>query len=220
MFRLLRERLGAKQRGGLVYDASAEATRPMRTEVEGISLESFRNAWQLDREGQAALRYIVSWYNALDARERENAPDMKTLLAIAGRLPKTRDDLGRIKGVSRWFANERGNQFLAQLARATAAADDASFVPIDPPPYATFDEIRADGWLAQLRAQICIELELAPELAFPSRLVKKMRALVLETGDPARASEALDGWRQQLLGERVAQLGAALAGTELARTRA
>jgi ribonuclease D len=214
MHRLLRERLAEKNRGELVYEASAEATRPVRSEIEGISLDSFRNAWQLDREGQAALRHIVTWYNALDVRERENAPEMKTLLAIAARLPRTRDDLGRIKGVSRWFANERGHRFVEDLVTATASADDASFVPIDPPPYATFEEIRVDGWLARLRAEICIELEVAPELAFPGRVLKKMRQLVLETGDLRLAVGALDGWRKQLLGDRLAQLGAKLAGTE------
>lgn len=224
MHRLLRERLVAKNRGEIVYAASAEATRPVQSEIEGISLDSFRNAWQLDHRGQAALRHIVSWYNGLDVRERENAPEMKTLLAIAGRLPQTRDDLGRIKGVSRWFVNERGNRFLAELMKATANADDASFVPIDPPPYATFEEIRLDGWLSQLRAQICIELEIAPELAFPGRILKKMRNQVLESGDPERAVEALEGWRKQLIGpvfERawkgLAQAGTTPSGTAIAK---
>lgn len=200
MHRLLQARLAEKKRGDVVYDASAEATKPMRSEIEPISLDSFRNAWQLDPQGQAALRWIVSWYNGLSTRERESAPEMKTLLAIAGRLPQTREDLGRIKGVSRWFANEQGNRFVGELMRATASADDGSFVPIDPPPYATFEEIRLDGWLSQMRSEISIELEIAPELAFPSRILKKMRNLAVETRDRTRAGEALEGWRKELLG--------------------
>ena len=187
------------------YFATSSRTAPLAATTRPISLDSFRNAWQLDREGQAALRFIVKWHNELSPKERENAPDMKTLLAIAGRLPQTREDLARIKGVSRWFANEHGKRFVGELMRATATADDASFVPIDPPPYATFEEIRLDGWLAQMRSELSIELEIAPELAFPSRLLKRMRALAVETGDPTRAGEALEGWRKELLGPAFAQ---------------
>jgi ribonuclease D len=195
----LKARLEEKKRAEIVYPASLELARPTRAEAEPLSLDSFRNAWQLDRQGQAALRYIVEWYNALAPDVRATAPDVKTLLSIANRLPETREDLARIKGVPRRFANEEGNRFTGALMRATATADDASFVPIDPPPYATFEEIRIDGFLAQARAAISIQLEIAPELAFPSRILKRMRAAILEAGDDLKALDALDGWRAELL---------------------
>ena len=81
--------------------------------------------------------------------------------------------------------------------RATAVADAADFREIEPPPYATFQEIRLDAWLARMRAELSTSLSLAPELAFPARLIKRLRrALVADDIDGA-ASE-LTGFRAEL----------------------
>ncbi len=197
----LRRRLEERDRSEIVFEASCELTSPTRSEPDALSLDSFRNAWQLDRDSQAALRFLVDWYNGLSPSQRGSAPEAKTLLAIASRLPETRDDLGRIKGVPRRWVNEKGDWFTGELMRATATADANSFVPIDPPPYATFEEIRWDAWLTTARAEICIELELAPELAFPGRVLKRMRSLIGAAGDRSAALGALEGWRAELLAE-------------------
>jgi len=201
LHRALVERLASLGREHLIHAASTEALRTPREAPESLSLDSFRNAWQLDVHSQAALRWLVSWYNGLGAAERASAPEVKTLLAIANRLPRNIDDLARIKGVSRRFVSSFGRTLVGEIVHAAATADAADFVPIDPPPYATFDAIRLDGWLALARAEISAELELAPELAFPSRVLKKLRQHILETGDRVAAAAALDDWRHELLAE-------------------
>ena len=192
------EKLG---RAGIVREASAESEWPPVEQASKLSLDSFRNAWQLDPHSQAALRFIIDWYNGLSASERARAPEQKTLLAIASRLPESGADLGRIKGVPRRFAAEQGNRFAGRRMRATAQADANDFVPIDPPPYATFDEILLDGWLADLRARLCARIGVAPELALPNRVLRRMRDSILEAGNRAAAPSALDGWRSALLAE-------------------
>jgi ribonuclease D len=167
LHRALRERLAARGRDELVFDASREATWPVRDEPEPLSVEDFRNAWQLDVHSQAALCFLVSWHNASSARERAQAPDPKTLLAIASRLPENATELGRIKGVNRRFAAERGEQLVLGMWRATAGADASEFVPIDPPPYATRDDVRLDGWLSLARAEISADLEAHPSWRSP-----------------------------------------------------
>jgi ribonuclease D len=199
--RELSARLDALDRRDAVLSATAELLWPPVDPPLAISLESFRNAWQLDRHGQAALRFIVDWYNALDARTRLTAPEPKTLLAIAARLPQSAAELGRIKGVPRRFAAEAGERFVAELLRATAEADAADFVEIAPAPYATYDEVRLDGWLAYARAEVSAELGMAPELAFPGRVVRRMKSAIERSGQPVSGAEALTGWRQALLAE-------------------
>jgi ribonuclease D len=198
LYAFLAERVSALGRAELVPLASAETvfTEPKLPTV--LSLESFRNAWQLDHRGQAALRYLIDWFNALPEREREQAPENKTLLSLAGRLPTTLADLQRIKGVPRGWSRELGLELVDGLTRAANAADGAGFVPIDPPAYATKRELRVDGWLAAARAELCVRLEVAPELALPSRLVKVLRAHALAHG-AADLGQALDGWRKTLL---------------------
>lgn len=198
---VLLERLRRHGREHLVPEVTRElllapAEPPLR-----LSLESFRHAWQLERPSQAALRYLIDWYNDLSEAEKDRAPEPKVLLSIATRLPETPDDLARIKGIPRRWVGEQGASFLSALLRATAAADAGDFVEIEPPPYATIAELRLDGWLAHARAEICAELELAPELAFPNRVLRQMRQLIAASGDYASAVQALAGWREQLLAE-------------------
>jgi ribonuclease D len=201
IFRELEARAQSVGRSEALRLASAEILWPSSEAAAQLSLESFRNAWQLDRHGQAALRFLVSWYNGLDARGRASAPEPKTLLSIAGRLPETAAELSRIKGVPKRFSAEQGERFAGQLVRATAVANAADFVPIDPPPYATFDEIRIDGWLAHARAEVAADVGIAPELAFPGRVLRRMKSAIERSGQRVAGAEALDGWRGELLSE-------------------
>ena len=192
----------AKQLGRfeLVSAASTEAVWVEPKEVPLLTLDSFRNAWQLDHRGQAALRYLIDWLNELPPREREYAPENKTLLAIAGRLPHSLDDLQRIKGVPRGWSRELAQNLVSGLTRAAQAADGTGFVPIDPPPYATVRELRIDGWLAAARAEVCARLEVAPEIAMPARLIKVLRNQALAQG-LKEVPAVLEGWRKALLSE-------------------
>jgi ribonuclease D len=141
---------------------------------------------------------LIDWFNALPEREREQAPENKTLLSLAGRLPTSLADLQRIKGVPRGWSRELGLELVNGLTRAAAAADGTGFVPIDPPAYATKRDLRVDGWLGAARAEMCVTLEVAPELVLPSRIVKVLRARALSHG-AASLGEALEGWRKTLL---------------------
>jgi ribonuclease D len=193
------ERLG---RDGIVFEASAESIWPARVpERSPLSLDSFRNAWQLDRESQAALCFLIDWYNELPTEARAEAPEPKTLLAIASRLPESAADLLRMKGVPRRFATAHGDRLSAGLIRAAARAGADDFVEIEPPPYATSFELRLDGWLSAARSEVCAELEVAPELVLPGRVLKQLRSLLLEGRSLASAFRELGGFREQLLSE-------------------
>ena len=204
LYRFLSERLTALGRVDLVPVASAESVWTETAPPTVLALESFRNAWQLDHRGQAALRYLIQWFNALPEREREQAPENKTLLSLAGRLPRSVDDLQRIKGVPRSWSRELAQNLVTGLTRAAEAADANGFVPIDPPAYATKQELSLDGWLAAARADVCVSLEVAPELALPSRIMKGLRSHVLNHGT-GQLGEALDGWRKALLSAPLAR---------------
>ena len=80
-------------------------------------------------------------------------------------MPRSVDDLQRIKGVPRSWSRELAQTLVTGLTRAAEGADANGFVPIDPPAYATKQELRLDGWLAAARAEVCASLEVAPESA-------------------------------------------------------
>jgi ribonuclease D len=200
LYAYLTQRVSAFGRAELVPFASAEAIWAASAPATLLALDSFRNAWQLDHRGQAALRYLIQWFNQLPERERENAPENKTLLSLASRLPRSVDDLQRIKGVPRSWSRELAQTLVNGLTSAAEAADGTSFTPIDPPAYATKRELLVDGWLAAARSDVCVSLEVAPEIALPSRIMKGLRSHVLAQGATGIGA-ALEGWRHTLLAQ-------------------
>lgn len=199
---VLLERAESKGRRELVFDASREALEPSREPPPPLSLEQFRNAWQLGPKSQAGLRFLMAWYNALPAEEKLHAPDSKTLLALAARLPESASALGRIKGVSPGVLQRYGAHLAKGLTAAAQQAKGTDFVPIEPLPYATFTDIRREAWLGLLRAELCAVLEVSPEQALPQRVMRELKLKLQESG-PARLSEALRGYRKRLLGDAV-----------------
>ncbi len=195
--RVLGGRLRAKHREQIAIDAARDALVPSDDPPAELSLDSFRNAWQLDPASQAALRALMDWYNGLSAHKRAAAPAPKTLLAIASRLPEDGQDVVRIKGVPMAWGRRYGDQLAALVVRAVHSARSGDFVPIDPPPYATFEEIRLDAYFSTLRAEVCAKLEAAPELAMPARVLRRLRHSLLE-GGVDHALQAVDGWRADL----------------------
>lgn len=196
----LSQRAEAKNRLALVYEASHEALEPAREPAAPLSLESFRNAWQLGPLSQAGLRFLIEWYEQLTGDEKRSAPDNKTLLALAARLPESVDALARVKGASPAFVKRYGKQIVQGLRQASKQSAD--FVPIDPIPYATFADIRYEAWLGLLRAEVCTALEVSPEHVLPPRILRELKAKLQGTR-PLRLSETLRGYRKRLLGSAI-----------------
>ncbi|MGC4095348.1 MAG: hypothetical protein QM756_46965 [Polyangiaceae bacterium] len=181
------------------FEASAETLRTIVEAPQPLRLEAFRNAWQLEPEGQAVLRFLIDWYNGLTEEEREIAPDPKGLFSLASRRPRTADELAGLRAVPRRAAGRFGKALLSGMQRALADAKASEFVAIAPPPYAVPAEILATGWLEAIRAELCVELSLSPELVLPARVTKKMRDAAVAAGRLDGALAALSGFRRGLL---------------------
>lgn len=196
--RLLTERLHGLGRYEFALEASREAASDDRPPPNPLTLASFRGAFQLDSESQAALRWLVEWHTGLDALARKDAPDNKTLLAIAARGPATVGDLERIKGTSRDFVRRFGRAVIDGVGRARRSASADEFVAIEPPPYTSFPDLRLEGWLAHLRSEVSAEVGVAPDFVLPRRVLS-----ALERGYRSGAVDgvvsALAGYRRPLL---------------------
>jgi ribonuclease D len=198
----LAQRADAKDRLPLVFEASHAALEPSREPAPPLSLESFRNAWQLGPRSQAGLRFLIEWHQQLSAEDKQGAPDTKTLLALAARMPESVDALARIKGASPAFVKRHGRQIVEGLREKARTAVSSDFVPIEPIPYATFAEIRYEAWLGLLRAEICAALEVSPDHVLPARVMRELKAKLQESR-PVRLSDVLRGYRQRLLGSAI-----------------
>jgi ribonuclease D len=205
--RELRERAQKLEREALIHDVCREALLPAPAEPVPVTFESFRNAWQLDGVGQAALRALCVWYNAQPAESLSIQP--KTLLTIANRMPQNASELSRIKGVSAHFSQRHAAAVLALLAAAKQSAPETeSMEPVD---YATFEDFVREARLLLARAEVCRELSIAPDLALPMALVRRMQHRANSAGTLAAATTELSGWRAALLGPSLTRALAATA---------
>jgi len=193
----IRQRLLDLQRLDIALAASLASLSPEPEAPRILGIGSFRNAWQLSPEGLTALASLVAFHNQLSPDEQGAVGEPKVLMSLAARLPKTKDDLVRIKGVNRSLAERHGARILALVQSARERGPTASVV-LEPPAYGSFEEHRLDAWITTLRAEVCTTLSVAPELALPSRLTRRMLDAYTSAGIPALVG-SLSGWRQGLL---------------------
>jgi len=194
--RELRQRARDLGREHVISDACRELLVPEPPEAALLTFESFRNAWQLDAAGQNALRALIEWYNGLAPGEL--SVQSRTLLAIASRMPANMRELSRIKGVSPGLCRSHGAHVVSLLQRAKATAPETE--ALDPIDYASFDDFVREARLSLVRAELCAEIRMAPDLALPMALVRRMQQRVKASGDLRAASAELSGWRASLFG--------------------
>jgi ribonuclease D len=180
----------------VINDVCRELLLPAPQAALLLTFDSFRNAWQLDGAGQSALRALIDWHNSLPLDVP--AVQSRTLLSIASRLPASVTDLGRIKGVSPQLCRTHGSHIvrLLQRARASAPAGEA----LEPLDYGSFEDYVREARLLLIRAEVCAELSIAPDLALPMALVRRMHQRAKAAGALDAAASELSGWRSELLG--------------------
>lgn len=187
----------------LVVEATAEQLGGGGDPRSPLSVDDFRNAWQLDQDSQAGLRFLVDWLNAQTASVRSEAPEPKILLAIASRRPERISDLTRLKGIKVRWAERHGQELIDGMQAAAAAAAGEAFVPLEPPPYVSWPDVRRDGWLAAMRAEVCFAAQVAPELLLPGRALERLAGVELTNAEAVRT--ALGGFRGRVLAEPIAE---------------
>jgi ribonuclease D len=193
LYDVLNKRLDRLDRRDLVVEVSRETFTPPPARAEHISLSKYRNLWQLNAAQQAALSALLGWHNSL--KGHRGTPHYKTLFSIAARLPENARALGDIKGVNPRFAqSEQGADMLDLIADSTEGVDE-TVSSAGPAPYATFDQYFREAWLVCARAEISADLSMAPEVAFPPWLMKRLRPAVKETIDLSGLAREFDGWR-------------------------
>ncbi|MEE2788100.1 MAG: HRDC domain-containing protein [Myxococcota bacterium] len=198
LYEALIDRLVVMDRAELVPLVSREIFEPAPAEPKLLSLSSYRNAWQLNGQQRSVLMKLVEWYLGFENGPPRGTPHHKTLFSIAARLPSTIGELGEIKGVNMGWAKRAGESVL-QLIDSTAADNTVDQGTASPPtPYGRYEDMYRDAWLGCARVHISAELSMAPEVAFPSWLMKRLRAQ-LKTGIALdRLSREFVGWRKML----------------------
>ena len=191
----LRARTQKLGREGVIHEVCRELLLPAPAAPTALTFESFRNAWQLDGAGQGALRALCEWHNNLP--RSANTLQSRTLLSIASRMPQSVRDLSHIKGVSPSQCKSYGAQIVALCASARASSPPGD--ALEPSDYASFDDMLREARLMLVRAESCAAASIAPDLALPMALVRRMHLRAKAAGSLAAAGQELTGWRAEVL---------------------
>ncbi len=176
------------------FEASAEVFEKRVHKRDAIALSSYRNLWQLSSKQQAGLKVLVDWFN--ESGNQRGCPHWKSLFSIAAAQPKTLSELTEIKGVGREWARRTGVGLLKEIDRVAAEVSEETAEPALPPsPYSTFEQHLREAWLASARADVCASAHIAPEVAFPSWLMKRLKTLIHDVSNPAYLADEFTGWR-------------------------
>jgi ribonuclease D len=151
------------------------------------------------------LRAACAWRDREAARvniPRQRLIKDEALLEIAATAPATIDDLARVRGVSRGFAENRsGASLLAAIAEAQALPDDAL-----PPAPRKQDGPKASPALVSLLKVLlvakCDEHNVAPKLLASSDDIDRL------AGEDEPDIPALHGWRRDVYGNDALSLKA------------
>jgi len=120
-------------------------------------------------------------------------------MAMAARLPMTPGELGRIRGVPKRWCAKHGERAVTLIREAVQTTQDSGFVALAPPPYATFFDYRFDAWLETMRAEVCEQLQAAPDLLLPKRLLHRIGQAVASGAPLDGPGGIVTGWRAELL---------------------
>ncbi|MEE2757744.1 MAG: hypothetical protein VYA30_13900 [Myxococcota bacterium] len=194
IYKILLETLAEHGRLDAGFEASGEVFQKRTQKREAISLSSYRNLWQLSPKQQVGLKILVRWFNL--EGDRRGAPHWKSLFSIAAAQPESLAALSEIKGVGRDWARKTGINLVEEIKAESAKVSDDSETPALPPsPYSTFEQHLRDAWLASARADVCAAVCIAPEIAFPSWLMKRLKSTIHDVSDPIYLAEEFTGWR-------------------------
>lgn len=208
MYAILSERTATLGRAQAVLDACRELLCEPPESSDPVSIESFRNAWQLQPQGQLALAELINWYNTLSAAERARTLEAKLLWSLANRLPQSQAALREVRGMPRLPAHHQ--ERLLSIVRESVQNRSPSIDLLEPPPYATFERLQLDAWLEYVRTVACAKACVSKELVLAGRRLRQLRELVVKGGLSALTAQSLPGsigaWQYSLIGAAIIEV--------------
>ena len=162
-----------------------------------LSLDSFRNSWELDYISLAALEYLIGWYNELTLEKQRSVPKPNILFSMSKVLPQSADDLKKIQGIPFKFIKEEGDKITGRMLMATYNADPNDFKIIKPKSYRSFDEIKMNALIKMIFSEISCALSIAPEILCNDILIKEMIKEALNDNNVLSSTKVFKGWREK-----------------------
>jgi ribonuclease D len=204
---LMREELRTKGRLAWAEEefARLEGTK-WEDEDPAMAFLKIKGARDLSRRELAVLRELVPWRDSV-AREMDRATfrvvGNEQLLDIARAQPRTRDDLGKVRGLSRGILERRSQEILDAVARAQAVPE--SDLPKFPKAPRWDRDPHFDtkvGALKTVRDALAAKLDMDPGVLGSRERLEAVARRNPRSLEELRDVPELRRWQVELMGER------------------
>jgi len=204
---MMREELRAKERLAWAEEefARLEGTR-WEDEDPGAAFLRIKGARDLSRRELAVLRELSPWRDAV-AREMDRATfrvvGNEQLLDIARAQPRTRDELARVRGLSRGIMERRSQEILDAVTRALAVPEEE--LPKFPRAARWDRDPQFDtkvGALKTVRDELAARLDLDPGVLGSRERLEAVARRNPKSVEELRDVTELRRWQVELMGER------------------
>ena len=172
---------------------------------DGEAFLRMKGARDLDRRSLAVLREVVQWRDVV-AGELDRATfrvvGNEVLLTIASTRPRTREDLGAIRGMPRGILDNRGREVIAAVERGMAV--DESELPRFPRSARWDRDPDFDARVLRLKAvrdAHAQRLDLDPGVLCGRERLETIARINPTTRDELHAIPALRRWQVELMGD-------------------
>jgi ribonuclease D len=154
----------------------------------------------LDRRSLAIVRDLHKWRDTL-AREADKPPfkiiGNEAILDVARERPESRDDLAKIKSVSRYHADRHGREIL-RIVNAAMQIDDAA-LPEKSEPKAWIRDRNLDSRVNRMktvRDRVAKELKIDPAILAPRHVL-----IAVATSGNLDEAGSMREWQKKVLGD-------------------
>jgi ribonuclease D len=203
---ILREEL---QRVGRWEWALEEFSRleSIRFEAREEDREAFRKlkgSSSLERRGLAVLSRLHQWRDTL--AQRSDRPAFKVasnelLVEVARLLPRSREALSKVKGVSTYHLNRYGGEILRMVEESMQLPE--AELPEKSPPKPWVRDRRLEATVERLkkvRDQIAAELRIDPAMLAPKHVLSALATLEPGSIDDLNRIPAMREWQKRVVG--------------------
>lgn len=204
LYLILQNKLKEKNKYNLFQDIMSEIALDWFNKIDQpkiLSLDSFRNTWELKYINLAALEFLIEWYNGLTLEKQKRVPKPHVLFSMAKALPQSSDDLKNMQGIPYKFIKEEGDKITGRMMMATYNADSNDFKMIKPKSYRSFDEIKMNALIKMIFSEISCALSIAPEILYNDFIIKEMIQEAISNDNVLLSTKVFKGWREKHIKE-------------------
>jgi ribonuclease D len=182
--------------------AAVAALEPARRRKDKDAYQKVKGARRLSPRALAVLRELVSWREA--RAETTDTPAFKilgneTLLAMAAAVPRSREDLVRLRVPSRIL--DQAGDLLGAVERGSGVPDaELPRIPREPRPVVSEEAKRRGEGLKAWRALESEARKLDPSVILPQRLIDRLAESAPRNTAALEGIEGLRRWRIEAFG--------------------